>query len=219
MEITSGAVDSRVDERWAPVCEVIARLLSPHAEVVLHDPRSDRIVGIWNPVSGRQVGDPSLLAELDGLRAVDRDTYGPYLKSLPDGRRISSVSAVIRDMSGRAERVLCVNVDRTAFEDAARLLNAFATPIEPRPRVLFERDWTETVNDVIGAHVRERGAATDRLTRADRLQLLGSLDSAGIFSRRGSVPVVARALRVSRSMTYQLLAEARKERAEDADSS
>jgi predicted transcriptional regulator YheO len=195
-------------DRLAPVCEAIARLLSPHAEVVLHDPATDRIAGIWNAMSGRAVGDPSLLSELDGLT---RDVYGPYPKSLPDGRNLSSVSSVIRDPDGRAEVVLCVNVDRTAFEDAARILAAFAAPAAGQPQALFERDWTETLNEIVGGYVRERGAPVERLTRADRLDLLARLDKAGVFSHRRSVPVVAQAMRVSRSAVYQLLAETRKD--------
>jgi D-arginine utilization repressor len=194
-------------DRWAPVCEAIMRLLSPHAEVVLHDPRSDTIVGIWNPMSGRQVGDLSLLGELDGLRPAGRDVYGPYPKSLADGRSLSSVSAVIRDGSGHAELLLCVNVDRTAFEAAARVLAGFAAPQSGQPRELFDRDWTETINDIVGGYVRDHGRPADQLTRRDRLTLLARLDAADVFSRRRSVPVVARALGISRSMTYRLLAE------------
>lgn len=37
----------------APICEAVAVLLSPHAEVVLHDPETDEILGIWNPFSER----------------------------------------------------------------------------------------------------------------------------------------------------------------------
>jgi D-arginine utilization repressor len=196
-------------ERLAPVCEAIARLLSPHAEVVLHDPATDRIAGIWNAISGRGVGDPSLLSELDGLT---HDVYGPYPKTLPDGRNLSSVSSVIRDSDGQAEVVLCVNVDRTAFQDAARILTAFAAPTAGKPQALFERDWTETLNEIVAGYVRERGAPVERLTRTDRLDLLASLDKAGVFSHRRSVPVVAQAMRVSRSAVYQLLAETRKDR-------
>lgn len=136
--------------QWTPVCEAVARLLSPHAEVVLHDPGTNRVLAIWNAFSGRVAGDPSLLSELDGLRVTGRDVYGPYPKSLPDGRQLSSVSAVVRDLSGQAEVVLCINVDRTAFQDAARLLADFAAPTEGQPRALFERDWSETLNDIVG---------------------------------------------------------------------
>ncbi|WP_202872816.1 helix-turn-helix transcriptional regulator [Kribbella capetownensis] len=203
-------------DQLAPIGDALARLLSPHAEVVLHDAVTDQVAGIWNPLSGREPGEPSLLGELAELTATGEGVYGPYPKSLSDGRRLSSVSAVIRDDDGEPAYVLCINVDRTAFEEASRLLAAFAAPVAGQPRVLFEHDWSETLNEIVGAYVRERGAAVDRLTRADRLEVLGQLDTAGVLSQRRSVPAVARALRVSRSALYQLLAEARKEPA-DAD--
>ena len=127
-------------------------------------------------------------------------------RSLADGRRLSSVSAVIRDDDGKPAYVLCVNVDRTAFEEASRLLAAFAAPVAGQPRVLFEHDWSETLNEIVADYVRERGVAVERLSR-DRpaWKLLGQLDTAGVLSQRRSVPVVARALRISRSALYQLL--------------
>jgi predicted transcriptional regulator YheO len=190
----------------APVCAAIARLLSPHAEVVLHDPRTDKVVGIWNALSGRSVGDPSLLGELGDLQ---QDVYGPYPKSLADGRRLSSVSAVVRDEDGEPSVVVCVNVDRTAFDEAARLLAGFAAPVTAQPQALFEQDWTETLNSVVGDYVRSCGSPVDRLTKQDRLTLLTQLDTAGIFTQRRSVPAVAQAMRMSRSAVYQLLAEVR----------
>ncbi|WP_432943526.1 helix-turn-helix transcriptional regulator [Kribbella sp. CA-253562] len=204
-------------DRLAPVGEAIARLLSPHAEVVLHDPATDQVVAIWNPLSRREVGDPSLLGELDGLAETGRDVYGPYPKSLPDGRRLSSVSAVLRDADGKAGLVLCVNVDRTAFEEAGRILAAFAAPVAQQPRVLFERDWTETLNELVGDFVRGRGVPVERLSRDDRLELIGRLEAAGVLSQRRSVPTVARALKISRSALYQLLGDARKEATNHAD--
>lgn len=196
--------------RWSPVCEVISRLLSPHAEVVLHDPVTDSVLRIWNALSDRAPGDPSLLGELNDLVPVGTDAYGPYPKSLPDGRRLSAVSAVIRDSEGRAEAVLCVNLDRTKFDDAANLLSGFAAPVSGQPRLLFDRDWRETLNDLVGQFVRDHGVPVERLDKAQRLQLLSLLEDAGIFTHRGAMPVVARALRISRSAAYQLLADTRK---------
>lgn len=198
-------------DQLAPIGAALARLLSPHAEVVLHDPATDEIAAIWNPLSGRAPGDPSLLGELDELAAAETDVYGPYPKTLSDGRRLSSVSAVIRADDGKPAYVLCVNVDRTAFEQASRLLAAFAAPVAGQPRVLFEHDWSETLNELVAEFVRERGLTIERLSRADRLELLGRLDAAGVLSQRRSVPAVAHALRISRSALYQLLAQTRKE--------
>ncbi|MGR6917750.1 helix-turn-helix transcriptional regulator [[Actinomadura] parvosata] len=203
--------DPRV-RRWSPVGAAIARLLAPHAEVVLHDAATDRVLAVWNPLSRRATGDPSMLGELKRLDPAGDDIYGPYEKLLPDGRRLSSVSAVLRDDDGEPSAVLCVNLDRTPLEQAAALLTAFAAPTAPRPEALFEQDWAERVHQIVGAYVREHGRPAERLTRDDRLALLAELDAAGVFAVRRAVPVVAGALKISRSTLYALLAEHRRSR-------
>jgi D-arginine utilization repressor len=206
--------DPRV-RTWAPVCQAVARLLTPYAEVVLHDPGTDRVLAVWNPMTPRAPGDPSLLGELDALDPSARDVFGPYEKLLPDGRRLSSVSAVLRDPDGKASAVLCVNLDRTPLEQAAAVLSAFGAPSAARPEPLFERDWQERVRHVVGAYVRECGRPVERLTRADRLAVLARLDEAEVFAVRRATAVVAGALRVSRSTLYGLLAELRAPHAKD----
>jgi predicted transcriptional regulator YheO len=201
--------------QWAPVCQAVALLLGPYAEVVLHDPDTDRVLEIWNPMTSRGPGDPSLLGELDKLDPSGADVYGPYEKLLADGRRLSSVSAVLRDAQGRPSAVLCVNLDRTPLERAAAVLSAFGAPTVQRPESLFEQDWSERIQYVIGAYVRETGRPVERMTRQDRLAILGRLDEARVFAVRRAAPAVAGALQVSRSTVYGLLAELRTPRAKD----
>ncbi|GGT05678.1 hypothetical protein GCM10010176_057480 [Nonomuraea spiralis] len=197
---------------WSPVCEAVAALLAPYAEVVLHDVRDDRVLAVWNPMSSRGPGSPSLLGELDRLDPAPGGVYGPYEKVLADGRRLSSVSAVLRDPGGEPSALLCVNLDRTPLEQAAALLAAFAAPSAPRPEALFEQDWTERVQQIVGAFVREHGRPVERLTRDDRLAVLAELDGAGIFAVRRATGVVAGVLQISRSTLYALLAELRRSR-------
>jgi predicted transcriptional regulator YheO len=160
----------------------------------------------------RRAGDPSLLGELDQLDPSAVDVYGPYEKLLADGRRLSSVSAVLRGPDGQPSAVLCVNLDRTPLEQAAALLAGFAAPTVPRPQALFEQDWPDRVQQIIGSFVRSRGRPVERLGREDRLAVLAELDQAGVFAVRRAVPVVASALRTSRSTVYSLLAELRARR-------
>ncbi|MFJ2376968.1 transcriptional regulator [Streptomyces sp. NPDC087769] len=208
METAEESTDHRI-QMWAPVGQAVALLLGPYAEVVLHDPDTDRILAIWNPMGSRSPGDPSLLGELDRLDPSARDVFGPYEKLLADGRRLSSVSAVLREPDGKAAAVLCVNLDRTPLEQAAAVLSAFGAPQTPRPEPLFEQDWNERVQHIVGAYVRECGRPIERLTRSDRLAVLARLDGAKVFAVRRATPVVAAALRVSRSTLYGLLAELR----------
>ncbi|MFG2860838.1 transcriptional regulator [Streptomyces sioyaensis] len=217
MESMEENSDPRV-RTWAPVCRAVALLLGPYAEVVLHDPDTDRILAIWNPMTSRGPGDPSLLGELDTLDPTARDVFGPYEKLLADGRRLSSVSAVLRDADDKASAVLCVNLDRTPLEQAAAVLSAFGAPSAPRPEPLFEEDWSERVQHIVGAYVRECGRPVERLTRQDRLAVLARLEEAKVFAVRRAAPVVAGTLRVSRSTLYGLLAELRASSAKDQTS-
>ncbi|MEV8097188.1 PAS domain-containing protein [Kitasatospora sp. NPDC085879] len=197
---------------WGPVCQAVALLLGPWAEVVLHDAERDRVLAVWNPHTDRAPGDPSLLGELDRLEPAAHDVFGPYEKLLADGRRLSSVSAVLRTEDGRPSAVLCVNLDRTPLDEAAAVLSRFAAPTVERPEPLFEQDWTERVHEIVGRYVREHGRPVERLGRAERLDVLAELDRAGVFGVRRAVPVVATALKASRSTVYALLADLRSPR-------
>jgi predicted transcriptional regulator YheO len=200
--------DARV-RRWEPACRAVALLLGPYAEVVLHDPDTDRVLAVWNPLTARGPGDPSALGDLDRLDPSARDVHGPYEKLLADGRRLSSVSAVLREDDGRPSVVLCVNLDRTPLERAAAVLSAFGAPTAPPPEPLFAQDWARRVEHVVGTHVRATGRPVERMTRQDRLAVVRELDEARVFAVRRAVPVVAEALRVSRSTVYGLLTQLR----------
>jgi predicted transcriptional regulator YheO len=193
-----------------PICAAIVQLLGPHAEVVLHDLAADAVVGIWNPLSGRGVGDESLIDELpESWRTAP--VQGPYAKVLADGRSLSAVSAVIRDADGVARGLLCINLDRSELDAAADMLRGFAAPLVPRPAELFASDWREQIALAVDEECRQRGLSRGRLTRADRLALVEALDRQGLFAIRRGAEHAARALGVSRATIYTLLKEIRHE--------
>ncbi len=189
-------------------CEAIVALLHPFAEVAVHDVRRDRIVGIWNPISERKVGDPSLIEELPPHTETDR-VIGPYAKVLADGRQITSVSIVLRNAKGASRGLLCINVDRSPFDTMIDLLVRFAAPLEDRPAGLFDKDWREQISLVVEEECRRRHLRRDRLSRAQRLELVRVLDEHGLFATRNAVAHAGRALGVSRTTVYALLKEAR----------
>ncbi|MEU6347535.1 helix-turn-helix domain-containing protein [Streptomyces sp. NPDC046977] len=205
-------MDDDTDPRivmWGPACEAVARLLSPYAEVVLHNVTEEHVLAVWNPVTPRTTGDRVLPGELPAAPVSSgKEVHGPWERLLPDGRRLSSVSAVLRDRDGTPSAVLCVHLDRTPFNQAAALLASFAAPAAaPRVEGSLEREWTRQVDQVIAFHTRDRGRPVERLDRDDRIAILSALHQAGVFARRGAVPVVAAALGTSRSTVYALLAE------------
>lgn len=193
-----------------PTCAAIARLLSPNAEVVLHDIATDTIVGMWNGFSNRRPGDPSLLSDLlpdieDGQMFV-----GPYEKVTTDGRRLTSISAAVCDADGKARGLLCVNIDQSPLDGVLAVLTKLAKPpVSPRPPALFERDWREQIAVTVESWCQERHLARSSLSRAQRLELTAELDRADLFATRHAAAHAAQALGVSRATVYSLLREAR----------
>ena len=88
-------------DRYKPIAEAISLLLFPHAEVVLHDLNTGCIGAIFNNLSKRAIGDESLLDELDKL-SDSQDVFPPYFKINWDGRKMKSVTAVLKP-SGKTD--------------------------------------------------------------------------------------------------------------------
>jgi D-arginine utilization repressor len=181
-----------------PAVEAIVALFHPHVEAVVHDIEADTVVAVWNPVSGRRPGDPSLLEpELITAGAM----YGPYAKVDVRGRAWTSVSVPLAS----AKALLCLNFDRTAIDTAAAALTAFAAAVEPRPPALFERDWREEISLLVDGWCRAERLPRRGMTPAQRRELVAHLDGKGVFGVRHSATHVAAALGVSRATVYGLL--------------
>ena len=195
---------------YYPLCDAIALLLQPQAEVVLHDLASETVAHIANPFSHREVGEPSLLHEIDFR--PDVALIGPYEKVNFDGRRLKSISAVLRK-DGRAVGVICINLDVTHLQSAIELLTALTrVPTGAgQPAVLFQEDWHERINQYVHAWTARNGVVIADLSRAQRLQLVGELAADGAFGGKHAAAYVSRVLQMSRASVYNYLRAAKGE--------
>lgn len=196
---------------YVAVCDAVAQLLWPHAEVVLHDLASGKIAYIANAYSKRRRGDSSM-TETEAAFDLADDVIGPYPKTNWDGRRLKSVTAVLRDRRGRPVGLLCINHDIEAFAGLADQLKGLVTLPQaslPQPAVLFSGDWREQVNSILGEFLAERRTALAGLSARDLADLIARLDGQGIFEIRKAVPYVAEVLKLSRATIYNRLASVR----------
>jgi predicted transcriptional regulator YheO len=201
--------------RFVPVAEAIAVLLKPHAEVVIHDLKTEKIAHIANNISRRQVGGSSL-ADLKDIGSLETDVVGPYRKTNFDGRRLKSVTSVLRGQDGLPFGLLCINFDIAPMEaarEALSLLTAFQGG-GTQPAALFQSDWQETVNAAIAHFLADRGLAASALAKDDHAGLVKALEQEGYFAIRNLVPYLARLLGISRATIYKHLREARQKKIE-----
>jgi D-arginine utilization repressor len=189
---------------YAPVCDAIALLFQPYAEVVLHDLSTETVVYLSNPFSKRELGEPSLLHEID-FKPSDV-IIGPYEKVNWDGRRIKSVSAVLRAGS-KSVGILCINVDVSHFHAVMQTLTALvAVPQSAeKPASLFKEDWHERINEYIQSWTRERGLSIAEMTRLQKQQLVADLAGDGAFGGRNAAAYISRILGLGRATVYNYL--------------
>jgi D-arginine utilization repressor len=202
-----------LEHAYSPVCDAIAELLSPHAEVVLHDLAQERIAYIANSFSKRRAGDSSL-TDPEFTPSLTGDVIGPYPKTNWDGRSLKSITAVLRDGKRRPIGLLCVNYDVSAVAGALEQLTQLL--VMPKPaavnKALLSQDWREGVNATVGAYLKRRKTTLAGLTSSELDELIGLLDAQGIFDVRKAISYVTEVLDLSRANVYKRLSNLRSPR-------
>ena len=193
-------------DNYRTIADAIATLFFPHAEVVLHDLRTQKVDYIANNISKRVIGDDAALEDmLSG--EVDERTIGPYEKLNWDGQKIRSVSSVLRDANGTPIAVLCINLNISLFETAKQALELFlsSSKLVPQPDALFRDDWQERINTFLHSWLRQRQLGLNLLTRDHKRELVEALHAEGAFKGKSAANYVANVLNMGRATVYKHL--------------
>jgi predicted transcriptional regulator YheO len=194
-----------------PTAEAIQRLLHPHAEVVIHDIRKNQIAAIYHPFSKRRVGDPSLLTQEE--MSLLENCMGPYEKINWDGKKLKSVSSIIRDDKGEAVGMLCINFDISGLEKINNLIAGFIShdQLTPQPTPLFKDDWQEKINKCVHTYLNEHHLTLESLNRTEKKELIEHLHKIGAFTAKNAALYIAQIIGVSRATIYNYLSNTEKE--------
>mgnify|MGYP000096999625 FL=1 len=195
-------------DNYRAIADAIATLFFPHAEVVLHDLRSQKIDYIANNLSKREIGDDAALEDMLET-GTDETNIGPYEKLNWDGQKIRSLSTVLRDAQGTPQAVLCINLNISLFENAKAALDLFLSPsrLIPQPDALFRDDWQERINTFLNNWLRQRQLSLNLLTRDHKRELVLALHAEGAFKGKSAANYVANVLGMGRATVYKHLKE------------
>jgi predicted transcriptional regulator YheO len=195
---------------YLSVAQAIAKLLDPHAEVIIHDLASGKIAHIFNVFSQRRVGDSSLTDINDGA-LFEGDVSGPYRKVNFDRRQLKSVTSVLRDPDGIQVGLLCINFDISVMSAMAELAASFLglEHIVEKPPALFANDFQESANAIMDEFLRARGVTLASLTSEEMVALIGEMDKGGVFALRNATQYICGLLSLSRATVYKYLKRAR----------
>lgn len=194
-----------------PTAQAFARLLHPFAEVVIHDIEKDQIEAIFNPFSKREVGDSSYLDRWDFTVDPEDNVIGPYEKINYDGRKLKSISIVLRNKNQKAVGFLCVNMDVSVFTRYRDSLDIFLNNIDQhiseQKQSLFKDDVYEQINTFIQNYCRKQQLCIDSLSREENQNLIQALKVHGAFKGKNATNYIARIMNISRATVYNYLKE------------
>lgn len=195
--------------QYQNISEAIAALLHPYAEVVVHDLEKQQVEILVNNFSKREVGSPTLLEDMEFTPG--QWVIGPYEKINWDGRKLKSISVVLRDEKGIPEGIMCINLDVSVANEMHQMLELFLKPnslIDP-PEELFKDDWHEKINIFVHNWLKENGRTMGNLNRVEKRQLVALLYEQGAFRGKQAANYVASILGLGRATVYKYLKEAR----------
>ena len=199
-----------------PVIDGLVATFGPTCEVVLHDYRQggQSVVAVAGSVTNRKVGGALSEIGLAVLAQGDAATNDiNYATRTPGGRLIKSSTMPLRDSAGHVFGALCVNLDVTVLRQAGDLLSTLAGTAPPSgPATTFSDDFDDVVDVLVRVEEVARGKPVTAFSRAQRLDLIRTLDRRGVFSVRNAAQRIAERLGMSRSAVYADLNECRKTR-------
>lgn len=191
---------------YKPIGEAISLLLFPHAEVVIHDFRTGCVWAIFNNLSKRKVGEASLLDEVAEL-SDSQELFAPYFKTNWDGRKMKSVSALLKNRAGKPIGLFCINLDISKWEAMLDLIRGLVESKVEQPDFLFKNDWRERINFYVSTYLKNHGLRLESLDRAEKQKLLFDLKREGAFETKNAASYVAEVLQISRATVYKYLKE------------
>ena len=191
-------------EHYKPIAEAISILLFPHAEVVLHDLRTGCIGAILNNFSKRAIGDESLLDDM-GKLSESQNVFPPYFKTNWDGRKMKSVTAVLRSQAGKPIGLLCINLDISKWEEMHHFILDLISPATEMPDFLFKNDWREKINSYVSNYLKQHALLLESLDKVEMQKLLFALQKEGAFETKNAASYIADVLQISRATVYNYL--------------
>ena len=225
-------------QHYVKLTEFLGQALGPDYEVALHDltDKNRSIIAIANNhVSGREVGAPLTNVALQILmdKSYETQDYRLHYRGVSAAGKTLRSSTWFIKQNSKLIGMLCINFDDSRYHAVSENILQLCHPDhfvadliqsgEPHAAgsaahaVLspttesFHNSIDAVAGDAVGRELVRLGVTADRLTPDERMQIIASLETGGIFLLKGAVKDVADALHCSQASVYRYLSQIRKE--------
>ena len=222
-------------QQFSKLTEFLGRALGPDYEVALHDltDKDCSIVAIANNhISGREIGAPltNVALKIIADRSYLTSDYRVHYRGVSaDGKMLRSSTFFIKDETGALIGMLCINFDDSRYKALSDSIlglchpdtfvetnflfdeQRLATQLLPEEPESFQHTPRGVAGSEVANVLRDLNVAADRLTQDEKMEVVGVLESRGVFLLKGAVKDVAEALCCSPASVYRYLSKLRKE--------
>ena len=198
----------------------IVSVFGKRCEVVIHDFRdiTQSVVHIEGNVTNRSVGAPvtgTMMRMLEEFGDQVPDKIA-YKITTEDGKVLRCASIFLRNDSGELEGCLAINFNISdfmffsqAFSDFTFLPNGTSSGTNGESLVRFSKKPTQSMESIIDATVSQHEKPPAMMNKAEKKEIVGKLEKAGVFSVKGSIDYLAKVFGASKYTIYNYLKEVR----------
>lgn len=209
-------------KKYIPVMEGIVAQFGANCETVLHDVRNPErsLIAIVGDVTDRPLFAPLtnfVIEILQNEKQSAKDRLG-YTTS-HNGVTMKSTTMFLRE-DQEIIGCMCINFNLREFELAQHFLSSFCKPFQiedkeeeahdQRQNEYFAKTIEEFAENIIDETLEAHGTILQLMDKQERLMIIRSLDSKGVFLVKGTIDLVASKLGASKYTIYNYLDEIRR---------
>ena len=204
--------NSTILDTLKKVCTVIARILGPTTETLIHDLSNGEIIFIENGnITGRTVGDKSNKTTLDTFfKNVGEDgILVNYTSNSKFQKELRSSNILIKDDEGNDIYAICINQDISALNEVKNFLDYFTRTesIESQEAKTSKNIQDITQKIILDEMLKVRPLSLD--SKDAKISIIQRLDEKGVFDVKDAVPKVCELLSISQATLYNYQREIR----------
>ena len=201
-----------------PVADFLGAVLGDNTEIIVHDltKYNQSIVHIVNGhISNRKIGDPITDLVLEFITTEskgDKQFICNYNSKTINDKLLYSSTYFIKDDKKNIVGALCLNSDYSGLNKSLSFLTAML-PNYVDDKTVALNNIKENLNsnpkeltcNKIDEIIKQFDITPNRMTTAEKTEVISSLNDCGIFNIRGSVPEVADKLNMSEPSVYRYI--------------
>ncbi len=205
----------KLNEYFYPLLNFMSSVLGENSEIVVYDVDKMEIEYILNPFNEQmKIGSSMRSFEKNMLEKKvyeQQDFIVNYRALSISNKKLKSGSFFLKDKNGTPIKIITINTDVDLMVDFRDLLNNMVSGhIKPSDETVYDQFDVSVegyVQNAINSELSHYNVETKRLSPEEKLAIVQSLDSKGLFLIKGAISELAETLSTTETTIYRYLSK------------